>query len=43
MPIKLLPFFYQQNQVTQALFLPIALVLGRFPEWFLKRRRSRTG
>jgi hypothetical protein len=32
-PIKLLPFFYQQNQVTQALLLPIAFVLGWFPDW----------
>jgi hypothetical protein len=32
MPIKLLPFFYQQNQVTQALVLPFALVLSVIPE-----------
>ncbi|MDR1444404.1 MAG: DUF4105 domain-containing protein [Treponema sp.] len=38
MPVKLLPFFYQQNQVTQALFLPVALVLGWFPQWVLKKR-----
>jgi hypothetical protein len=31
MPIKLLPFFYQQNQVTQALILPISFVLSYFP------------
>jgi hypothetical protein len=44
MPVKLLPFFYQQNQVTQALFLPIALVLGWFPKWFqISHRRIRPG
>jgi hypothetical protein len=32
MVIKLLPFFYQQNQVTQALVLPFALVLSVIPE-----------
>jgi YD repeat-containing protein len=32
-PIKLLPFFYQQNQVTQALLLPITFVLSWFPDW----------
>jgi hypothetical protein len=32
MAIKLLPFFYQQNQVTQALVLPFALVLSVIPE-----------
>jgi hypothetical protein len=31
MPLKLLPVFYQQNQVTQALILPIAFVLSWFP------------
>ncbi|MDR3166308.1 MAG: DUF4105 domain-containing protein [Treponema sp.] len=31
MAIKLLPGFYQQNQVTQALVLPIALVLSSIP------------
>jgi hypothetical protein len=32
MAIKFLPFFYQQNQVTQALVLPFALVLSVIPE-----------
>jgi hypothetical protein len=36
MAIKLFPPFYQQNQVTQALVLPIALVLGFLPR-FLKK------
>jgi hypothetical protein len=36
-PIKLLPFFYQQNQVTQALLLPITFVLSWFPEWIQKK------
>ncbi|MDR2101934.1 MAG: hypothetical protein LBP43_05135, partial [Treponema sp.] len=31
MVIKLFPGFYQQNQVTQALVLPIALVLSFIP------------
>ncbi|MDR0997604.1 MAG: DUF4105 domain-containing protein [Treponema sp.] len=31
MPLKLLPFFWQQNQVTQALLLPPAFVLSLFP------------
>jgi hypothetical protein len=31
MPLKLLPAFYQQNQVTQALILPLAFVLSWFP------------
>jgi hypothetical protein len=39
MPVKLLPFFYQQNQVTQALILPVALVLSWFPDWILALRR----
>jgi hypothetical protein len=33
MAIKILPGFYQQNQVSQALVLPIALVLSLLPEW----------
>jgi hypothetical protein len=33
MLIKLFPGFYQQNQVTQALVLPFALVLSFIPEW----------
>jgi hypothetical protein len=40
MAIKILPGFYQQNQVTQALVLPIALVLSFAPalvEEFLHR------
>jgi hypothetical protein len=36
MLVKALPFFYQQNQVTQALLLPIALVLSWFPEGLLR-------
>jgi hypothetical protein len=39
MPIKLLPFFYQQNQVTQALLLPVTFVLGWFPDWILALKR----
>jgi thiamine transporter ThiT len=37
MAIKLLPGFYQQNQVTQALVLPFAFVLSYAPRWLLKR------
>jgi hypothetical protein len=33
MVIKLFPGFYQQNQVTQALVLPFALVLSFMPPW----------
>jgi hypothetical protein len=33
MVIKLFPGFYQQNQVTQALVLPFALVLSHIPSW----------
>jgi hypothetical protein len=40
MPVKLLPFFYQQNQVTQALLLPVTFALSWFPEWLLKKRLS---
>ncbi|MDR3193530.1 MAG: DUF4105 domain-containing protein [Treponema sp.] len=32
MPIKLFPFFWQQNQVTQALLLPPAFVMSLLPE-----------
>jgi hypothetical protein len=32
MPIKLLPFFWQQNQVTQALLLPPAFAMSLLPE-----------
>ncbi|MDR0400950.1 MAG: DUF4105 domain-containing protein [Treponema sp.] len=42
MPVKLLPFFYQQNQVTQALLLPIAFVLGWFPDWVLALKKRIT-
>jgi hypothetical protein len=34
MLIKLLPGFYQQNQVTQSLVLPFAFVLSVVPDWF---------
>jgi ABC-type multidrug transport system permease subunit len=34
--IKLLPNFYQQNQVTQILFIPFACVLSFFPGWIKK-------
>jgi hypothetical protein len=33
MVMKLLPMFYQQNQVTQALVLPFALALSLLPSW----------
>jgi hypothetical protein len=33
MVLKLFPGFYQQNQVTQALVLPFALVLSYIPFW----------
>jgi glucan phosphoethanolaminetransferase (alkaline phosphatase superfamily) len=36
MVIKLFPGFYQQNQATQALVLPFALILSFFPEWITK-------
>jgi hypothetical protein len=43
--IKLLPWFWQQNQVTQALVLPIAFVLSGIPQWLWGKirgaRRSR--
>ena len=38
MLIKLTPNFYQQNQVTQALVLPFALVLSYIPGWARKLR-----
>jgi hypothetical protein len=41
MPLKLLPFFYQQNQVTQALLLPVVFVLSWFPDWFLPLKRRK--
>jgi Mg/Co/Ni transporter MgtE len=34
--ITVLPMFYQQNQVTQALVLPFALVLSFVPDWIGK-------
>jgi hypothetical protein len=33
MPVKLLPAFYQQNQVTLALVLPFAFTLSFIPAW----------
>jgi hypothetical protein len=42
--IKLSPAFYQQNQVTQALVLPFALVLSSIPLWgqrLLQRHRDK--
>ncbi|QQO07366.1 DUF4105 domain-containing protein [Breznakiella homolactica] len=42
MAIKLLPWFWQQNQVTQALVMPFALVLSFIPPWIggaLRRRK----
>ncbi|MDR3336711.1 MAG: DUF4105 domain-containing protein, partial [Treponema sp.] len=38
MGIKLLPWFYQQNQVTQALVLPFALTLSILPIIWRRRR-----
>jgi hypothetical protein len=40
-PLKLLPFFYQQDQVTQSLILPIAFVLSWFPELIWPRISGR--
>ncbi|MDR3146541.1 MAG: DUF4105 domain-containing protein [Treponema sp.] len=40
MAIKALPGFYQQNQVTQALVLPFALVLSLVPEWVRRLYRG---
>jgi hypothetical protein len=34
--IKLLPGFYQQNQPTQMLVLPFALMLGSIPGWIFR-------
>jgi hypothetical protein len=45
MPVKLLPFFWQQNQVTQALLLPPAFALSLLPEklaGFFRRLGDRT-
>ncbi|GHT72966.1 membrane protein [Spirochaetia bacterium] len=39
MVIKLLPAFYQQNQVTLAMVLPAALLLSRIPRWVSTRRK----
>jgi hypothetical protein len=36
MLIKLLPNFYQQNIVDQALYLPIAFMLSFIPHWLVK-------
>jgi hypothetical protein len=41
-PIKLLPSFYQQNQVTQAMLLPITFVLSWFPEGLLALKKRIT-
>ncbi len=43
MLIKLLPWFYQQNQVDQAFYLPIALVLSFIPEWLGKFFKEKKG
>ncbi|MDR2404078.1 MAG: DUF4105 domain-containing protein [Spirochaetaceae bacterium] len=43
MAIKALPGFYQQNQVTQALVLPFALVLSFAPGWITGLCRSFLG
>jgi hypothetical protein len=42
MGIKLFPWFYQQNQVTQALVLPIALSLSFIPDWIAPFLRGKT-
>jgi hypothetical protein len=31
--MRILPFFYQQNQSVQGLILPVAFALSNFPEW----------
>ncbi|MDR2518815.1 MAG: DUF4105 domain-containing protein [Spirochaetaceae bacterium] len=38
--IKLLPDFYQQNQVTEVLVMPFALVLSFMPRWIGRRARK---
>ncbi|MDR1373589.1 MAG: DUF4105 domain-containing protein [Treponema sp.] len=47
MAIKLFPGFYQQNQVDQALILPVALTLSFIPRWigriFPRGRRPAAG
>jgi hypothetical protein len=43
MLIKLLPGFYQQNQPTQVLLMPLAFVLSFFPEEIIKRIGNRNG
>ncbi|MDR2184380.1 MAG: DUF4105 domain-containing protein [Treponema sp.] len=47
MVIKLFPGFYQQNQVDQALTLPVAFALSFFPRWigrmFPRSRRPAVG
>jgi hypothetical protein len=40
--IRLLPNFYQQNQVTLALLLPIAFTLSFFAQWLLKKKIQRS-
>jgi hypothetical protein len=40
MAIKLAPGFYQQNQVTQALVLPFALILSFIPDWVKGRGKK---
>jgi hypothetical protein len=41
MAIKITPSFYQQNQVTQALVLPFALVLSCVPTWCRRLLRGK--
>ena len=38
--IKLLPDFYQQNQVTEVLVMPFALTLSFIPRWIGRRTRK---
>jgi hypothetical protein len=35
--LRILPFFYQQNQSVQGLILPIAFVFSNIPEWIRRR------
>jgi hypothetical protein len=39
--LRALPGLYQQNQVTLALILPVALTLSRIPHWIFARRPAR--
>jgi hypothetical protein len=41
--LRVLPGFYQQNQVTLALVLPFALVLSFIPRWIRRGRKARDG